>query len=239
MSVLPYCVKAVQHRTDPVRHGAWSQSVAQLQAMQCRCVRTGDLYKLAQSVLLQAYGGFGLEALHTCVTHVFLGCIGPLAPEVGEALIMCYARWSHTLLTAENFQAFLKDLYLTCQTITMAPKQPVGYVPDTTPLTDLEARQVVQWQVQYEHHPVMSACGVCYELLHSAADLPWRRPLWEVMQHVASEQYHPRARPPVFEAVDMQALWCQLFPLSLALPVLSTVEETDMLEKLQQCKLVS
>lgn len=121
-SALPLRIQPTKERTDPIRHGHWSQTLSELQMLQRIYAYQGDLFKLAQSVFLQAFGGYGVEALRVFLTDVFLQDIGLGNPTVGVAIATCYRKWQNTPVTPQNQHQLLTDLYNTCEIIVQTPK---------------------------------------------------------------------------------------------------------------------
>lgn len=259
-------LRVAELRTDPVRVGTWSQTVAELQTMQRAFARQNDVFKLAQSVFLQAYGGFGLDALRVFLTDVCVQDIGLAAPEVGVAVVMCYEKWSHTPLTPETTPQFLTDLYHTCEWVCRAPKSQwllslvatlqaahvTHYATSAALIQDVtdgkNLRQVMETVVHWWSQdppklvPLLEHLNTAYpDHDHLAGYLTWcyvmerrcghNRALYVLTLALHELRIGPsdvRQRPvlEVTEQLDVPALWTQLFPAHLALPVCSWPERT-------------
>lgn len=124
MSALPLYARPTAERVDPIRHGLWCESVQHLQAMQHLYVEQRDLFKLMQSVGLQAFGGYGVDALRVFLIDVFLPDMGWTALPVGQALASCYLRWRRSGITPLNMRQFLVDLINTCEVMVKTPPSP-------------------------------------------------------------------------------------------------------------------
>ncbi len=111
-------------RTNPIRVGLWSESVENLQIMQKSFAARGDMFKLTQSVMLQAFGGFGRDALRFFLTDIFLDKIGDADPHCIVPMVTCYTKWVRTEVTPANYPQLLVDLYNTCEVVALAKKNP-------------------------------------------------------------------------------------------------------------------
>ncbi len=155
-SALPLRIQPAQERADPIRHGHWSQSLSELQVTQRVYAFQGDLFKLAQSVFLQAFGGYGVEALRVFLT-VFLQDIGLGNPSVGVAIATCYLKWQNTPVTLQNQHQFLTDLYNTCEIIIRTPKNKL--LPDLALQYRRQARDSLTSPLDFSQLFYMLSCS--------------------------------------------------------------------------------
>lgn len=267
-SALPLQIRSAEERADPIRHGLWSQTVHELQTLQCIYARQGDLFKLSQSVFLQAFGGYGVEALRLFVTDMFLQEIGLANPTVGVAVATCCLKWQNTPVTLENQHQFLTDLYNTCEIVTRAPKSRVllhlvtqyrrqARSSLTAPLdlshlaALLHARQgtpqvlgvlLAQWAearrwedldqwvellaARYDSGP--DTMVPTFLTMYRQEDRPDLKFQWVILMLHGSGYDRTRIQaaklPAVSDPVNVDALWRELFPAQLALPVYTAAE---------------
>lgn len=104
--------------------GTWAQPLSALQHQQRLFAQQGDLYKLVQVVFLQAYGGYGIEALRRFVTTIWLQDLGVHGQALAVPLASCYLKWYATELGPHNQRQFLIDLHQTCESVVATPRDP-------------------------------------------------------------------------------------------------------------------
>lgn len=121
MSSIPMMVQ-----TGNLEHKNTIQSLADLQ----RHIHDGDLDKLTRAVFLQAFGGFGIDAMRLCVVEC-LRSRSIFDPVNCCKVIACYLRWSggrFSMESSEDQRQFLIDLYNMCEIMVVCTEAPNYFV---------------------------------------------------------------------------------------------------------------
>ena len=133
--VVEYSQNSQNSQID-IKHKSWSQPLSNLRHAQVQYSLSGDVFKLAQTVMLQSYGGFGLDTLGYFIYDIFINHINFANPKL---LIPLFTSFKfHFISGYITSTSQCVDLYNACECVADSPKLQWKEEKHESPMSILE-----------------------------------------------------------------------------------------------------